>query len=145
MFFFQDFTVQAVMEMCSAKSGLQLEQHEAIWHFLNKCSPRTVNNSSRSQFNSPNYMPLEFGLCSHCMVCAFGSNAGNIVGLGARESAENVGWFWLRVRIQCGLPLSPLMQGSVFLCLTVLFSSGDLEVSNSAIQIHCVRYILSSN
>ena len=35
------------------------------------------------------------------------------------------------------------MQGSVSLCLTVLFSSGDLEVSNSAIQIHCARYILS--
>lgn len=29
------------------------------------------------------------------------------------------GLFWLGVRIQCGLPLSPFMQGSVFLCLTV--------------------------
>ena len=105
-----------------------------------------TQNSSRSQFNSSNYMPLKFGLRSRCMVCAFGKRRrGNTVGSGARESAENVGWFWLRVGSQCALPLSPLMQGSVFLCLAVLFSSGDLEVSNSAIQIHCVRFILSSN
>ena len=75
MFFFQDFTEQVETEMsCSAESCLQLLQHEAIWHSLNKRPPCITHNSS--QFNSFNYMPLEFGLRSCCMVCAFGSDAG---------------------------------------------------------------------
>lgn len=146
MFVFQDFTVQAVMEMlCFAKSGLQLYN---IWHFLNKHPPRTMHNSSRSQFNSSNYMPQEFGLRSHCMVSAFGSNARKRCWFGGQRECRKCRLVLAvseNVRMcECGLPLSPLMQGSVFLCLAVLFSSGDLEVSNSAIQIRCVCYILSS-
>ncbi len=86
---------------------------------------------------------MDYAVAAWCVLLE--AALGNAVGSGARESAGDVGWFWLLVRLHCGLPLSPLMQGSVFFCLTVLFSSGDLEVSNSAIQIHCVRYTLPSN
>lgn len=106
-----------------------------------------TRDGSRSQFNSSNYMPLKFGLRGGCMVCAFWKRRRLALPVsGARESAENVGRFLApEGGSRCALPLSPLMQGSVSLCLAVLFSSGDLEVSNSAIQIHCARYTLSSN
>lgn len=53
-----------------------------------------TRDGSRSQFNSSNYMPLKFGLRSGCMVCAFWKQRRVTLSVsGARESAENVGWF----------------------------------------------------
>ena len=102
--------------------------------------------SSCSQYNSSNYTPLEFGLHSSCTVCAFGSNFGLCC------------WFWGQTECRkCGLILaargnpvrftsiSPHAGLCLFLPRCVLFPSGDLEVSHSSIQIHCVCYILSAS
>lgn len=80
------------------------------------------------------------------MVYAFGSSAGLCCWFGGQGECR-----------KCGLVLAVSETPAWFtsisphagLCLSlphcVLFSSGDLEVSDSAIQIHCARYILCSN
>lgn len=145
MLVFRDFTVLAVTgNVVLCRIWFATLQHEAIWHLLNKRQPRTTHSSSCSQFNSSNYMPLEFGLHSRGTVCAFRSNTGWRRCFWGQRKCRKCRQVLAARRIQCGLPLSPLMQGSFFPCLAVLFSPGDLEVSNSAIQIHCVHHILSS-